>query len=303
MRWFKLLGVLTLWALSFVLNEVALRDLGPAAVVAGRWLVTASVLLAWLATTRRSQLVQLQAGLRLDWRRFLLLSLVGVTLLYGLQVLGQTRTSAVNAGLLANLVPVFTVLLAAVFLGERLRPAGWLGVGLALLGAWLVSAAPQIAPAADGVGGLAAAAPAGSALGDLLVAGSAFFAALYFVVGKGLLARYSPLVVTAGAATLGAATLLPIALIEGSWRGMTWPALATVIVLGLGPGLLANLWWWETAEWLDASRAALYIYLIPLITMLFAVLFLDEQVGPAQLAGAVLVLAGVWLAEQARRHG
>lgn len=285
MRWVKLAAVLILWALSFILNEIALRDLGPLAVAAGRWLITA--LLIVLVVVQQGQGPQFGAAMRTDWRQFFVLSLVGVTLLYGLQVVGQSKTSAINAGLLANTVPIFTALLATLFLGERLRAVGWMGIVLALLGAWIVS-----------VGGLRLEFQAQAVLGDLLVLASSFAASLYFVVGKRLLATYSPLLVTAAAAVLGAATLGPMAWAVPGDGVLTWSAAATLLALAVGPGLLSNLWWWETAEWLDASRAALYIYLIPLITMVFAVLFLGEAISPAQAAGTTLVLAGIWLAER-----
>ena len=294
LRWLKLAAVLTLWAFSFILNEVALRSMGPAAVVAGRWTVTA--VLTWLLLARRGQLELFGAALRVDLRHFFVLSLVGVTLLYGLQVVGQSRTSAINAGLLANMVPVFTALLATIVLHKRLRGMGWLGIVVALTGAWIVSGAQQ--PAAEGVSGLRLSLNASSAVGDLLVLASSLVAALYFIFGSQLLKAYPPLIVTAAAATLGAATLVPLALLFGRGSTITWPAVAAVIALGIGPGLLANLWWWETVEWLDASRAAVYIYLIPLITMGFAVLILNEPLGPAQVFGAALVLGGVWLAER-----
>ncbi len=150
LRWLKLAAVLTLWAFSFILNEVALRSMDAVVVVAGRWTVTAA--LTWLLLARRGQLERFGAALRVDWRHFFVLSLVGVTLLYGLQVVGQSRTSAVNAGLLANMVPVFTALLATTVLHKRLRGIGWLGIVVALAGAWVVSVAQQ--PADEGVSGL-----------------------------------------------------------------------------------------------------------------------------------------------------
>ncbi len=287
MRIFKLAAVLTLWALSFILNEVALRTVQPAAVVAGRWSVTAVLVLLLLA--RRRQMGAFTAALRVDLPAFFLLSLFGVTLLYGLQITGQARTSAVNTGLLANTVPVFTALLAAFFLHQRLRLAGWAGIVLAMIGAWVVS-----------TGGLRLDVNPATALGDGLVLLSSLAAALYFVFGSRLLRGYPALMVTAAAATLGALTLLPVALLAGRGSIWTWQAVAAVIALGIGPGLLANLWWWETVEWLDASRAAVYVYLIPLLTMVFAALLLGETIAPAQLGGAALLLGGVWLAERGR---
>lgn len=284
-RWLKLAAVLTLWALSFVLNEVALTSLTPTTVAAGRWMVTATLALALLAHRRQSG--AFRTALQVDLRGFAVLSLVGVTLLYGLQIVGQSRTTAINTGLLANTAPVFTALLAAGFLHQRIRPLGWLGIFVALVGAWIVSS-----------GGLSLDITASSALGDLLVLLSALAAALYFVLGAKLLRGYPPLVVTAAAATLGAGTLAVVAIIAGGDNHWTWQSAAAVVALGIGPGLLSNLWWWETATWLEASRAAVYIYLIPLITMVFAITLLDETISPAQLAGAALLLSGVWLAER-----
>jgi drug/metabolite transporter (DMT)-like permease len=289
LRWLKLAAVLTLWALSFVLNEVALESAEAMTVVAGRWTVTAVLALALLA--RRGQVGRFGSAMRLDWRNFFVLSLVGVTLLYGLQVVGQTRTSAVNAGLLANMVPVFTALLAAAVLHKRPRAIGWLGIAVALVGAWLVSVGQQAA------GGGQVEPSASSALGDLLVLASSLVAALYFIFGSRLLRAYPSLMVTAAAATLGAITLLPLALVFGGGT-LSWQFAAAIVLLGVGPGLLANLWWWETIEWLDASRAAVYIYLIPLITMGFAVVILQEPLSSAQVLGAALVLGGVGLAER-----
>ena len=288
-RWLKLAAVLTLWALSFVLNDVALDYVAPTTVAAGRWMVTATLALALLA--KRHQTGAFRTGLRVDFRGFAVLSLVGVTLLYGLQIVGQSRTTAVNTGLLANTVPVFTALLAVTFLHERIRAVGWLGIAVALVGAWIVSS-----------GGLRLDVDATSALGDLLVLLSALAAALYFVLGARLLRGYPPLVVTAAAATLGAATLAVVAVIAGGENRWTWQAVAAIVALGVGPGLLSNLWWWETVTWLDAGRAALYVYLIPLITMVFAVVLLGETISPAQLAGAALLLGGVWLAERGQAN-
>lgn len=286
MRILKLAAVLILWAASFILNEVALRSLAPLTVAAARWVVTALVLLAWL--TLRGQTKQLGVALRAQGRDLFAVALFGVPLLYGLQISGQARTTAMNTGLLANTVPVFTALLALFWLRQRLGWRGWAGIALALVGAWVISA-----------GGLRVQVNQATALGDLLVLLSSLAGALYFVLGSRLLRTYSPRLVTTAVALLGAMVLLPLALWADTGSVWTWPAALAVVALGLGPGLLANLWWWETVAWLGAPRAAVYIYLIPLLTMALATLLLHEQLTVTQTIGAALLLGGVWLAEQA----
>ena len=82
-------------------------------------MVTATLTLALLASSPDRRVSQGAAG---RFSRLALLSLVGVTLLYGLQIVGQSRTTAINAGLLANTVPVFTALLAVTTLHQQ---SGW----------------------------------------------------------------------------------------------------------------------------------------------------------------------------------
>ncbi|MER2598894.1 MAG: DMT family transporter [Caldilineales bacterium] len=282
MRVLKFAAVLLLWAGSFILNAVALRSLTPAWIVAARWSLTALCALALLAY--HGELPALGAALRHDGRALAVVAFFGVTLLYGLQITGQARTSAVNTALLANTVPLFTALLAATWLRRPMPWSMWLGIVLALLGAWIVSA-----------GGLRLELDRDTALGDLLVTLSSLAGALYFIAGSRL--RHSPLVITAAVSLLGALMLWPVALLTPPPIAWTLPGMGAVIALGIGSGLLANLWWWETITWLDTHRAAMYIYLIPLITIALAAWLLAEQVSVVQWLGGLLLLSGVWLAE------
>ncbi len=290
MRIVKLAAVLVLWALSFILNEVALRSLQPMTVAAGRWSVTAALVL--LLLVQRRHLGAFGAALRVDWRAFFVLSLFGVTLLYGLQVAGQARTSAVNTGLLANTVPVFTALLAAIFLRQRLRPVSWTGILLALVGAWVIS-----------TGGLRLQVQRATALGDGLVLLSSLAAALYFVFGlsgpggdcRRRHAGRADLAAPGDAGRPGQRLdrASPDRRAGPGYR--TGPAGQPVVV---GDGGVAG----RDARSRLHLPDAVYIYLIPLLTMIFAVLLLGETVGPAQLAGAALLLGGVWLAERSRAN-
>ena len=235
-------------------------------------------LAGWLAASRRLPLAGSSCGAssaRSGW-----VALAGITLFYALENFALRFTSATNAGILANLTSVFIALLAAVWLHERVGRRGWLAMGVAFLGAVLVS---------QGSGHLTFSSM--GLAGDLMMVVAAFFGALYSIGGKGLTERYPSDVVTTAIAAAGALFLLPLALWEGLTLALPAEVWLALIVLGLGSGALANLFWLHLLSYMPASRAGMILFLVPVTSTLLAVLVLHEPFTAAMFAGGALVLA------------
>jgi hypothetical protein len=116
------LGTVFLWGVSFPLTKAALDYLGPTSIAFLRWTLSSAVLFIWLA--RRGRLPAASAVVRRDGLRALWLALAGITLFYYLENTALTYTTAINAGVLANLTTVFMVLGTPGW-----RAAGWTRVG------------------------------------------------------------------------------------------------------------------------------------------------------------------------------
>ena len=127
---------------------------------------------------------------------------------------------------------------------------------------------------------------------------ASFFGAVYSVGGKGLSERHAPVVVLTLVAASGALFLLPVALVEGLTLTMPLPAWGLIFLLGAGSGALGNLMWLSLLRYTPASRAALTLFLIPVISATLSVALLGEPVTPLLVAGAGLVLGGVALAQR-----
>jgi len=287
------LGTVILWGASFPLTKAALDYLGPTTIAVMRWAISAGALILWLAW-KRSLPVAVEM-LRRDGRTAVWVALVGITLFYFLENLALRYTTATNAGVLSNFISVFMVLIGTIWLGERLSGVEWGAMAAAFAGAVIVS---------QGAGHLQF---AGAGLvGDLLMLAASLFGAIYSVGGKGLVARYPADVVTTVVATLGALFLLPVALIESGGPGglnavlltLPWQTWGALLLLGLGAGALANLWWLQLLSHTDASRAALALFLIPVVSTVLAVVWLGEPLTPTIILGALLVLAGVVIVQQ-----
>ncbi len=291
------LGSVTLWGASFPLTKVAIAEIGPTSLAFLRWAISALMLLAWLAAgaargarrvlgitpaanaapqTGLALLVK-EHGLTIAW-----VALTGVTLFYYLENMAMRYTTATNASVLSNFTSVFIVLISAFLLRERLAVLEWLAMGLAFVGAVLVS----VGASRISLGGE-------SLRGDVLMVAAGFFGAIYSIGGKRLSERHDPLAVTTLVAAIGALFLLPLALLEGLHFDLSPRVWAYVLVLGVGAGALANLWWMVILRHTRASRAAVALLLIPVVSAALAVTLLREPLTPTIILGALLVLGGV----------
>jgi len=277
--------VTLLWGASFVLTKMALTELGPLTIALYRWLI--ATLAFAVVLPLRGELPTLRRALRQDFFPFALLGLVGISAFYAFQNAALRFTTAVNVGLLINFCTIFIAVLGVLWLKERLGRPAIAGIALSFAGATLVSW-PNGTVALERI----------HLLGDGLTLLAALWAAIYTVYGKRIVARYPPAVVTGLAAGLGALLLLPWAV----WEGLALPRSATVwravLTLGLGSSALANLWWWRILQRVDAAQAGTFLLLIPVVSTLLAVVVLGETMPPAAVAGAALVLLGVYLTQR-----
>ena len=138
--------------------------------------------------------------------------------------------------------------------------------------------------------------------GDLLALCAAWLWVLYSMAVKRLAGRYPALFITRKVFFYGLLTILPVFAVrpfDVPWQTLTQPAVAgNLLFLGLIASMLCYLLWNAAMLRLGAVRTTNYIYLNPLVTILTAALCIDERITPVALAGAALILYGMWRAEQ-----
>ncbi len=195
-------------------------------------------------------------------------------------------TSVANATLLANLNPVFVALVGFVFLGHRFRPPFLLAMALALGGA-VVLMSRSVEISADRV------------LGDLLGVATAMMYAGYFLSTAALRSRHDTWTVLFYSVLVTAAVLGPLAGVSesrlvpasaGGWAAVV--ALALVCQIA-GQGLIIH-----ALAHLPPAFSALTLLLQPVVAALAAWALFGEALGGRELAGALLIFAGIVLARR-----
>jgi len=274
-------GMTVAFGLSFVATKYALRGFEPLLVALLRFtLAGAALWLVWRLRAHRERATPA------DLRRLALLGFVSLTVYFSFENLGIARTSASAAAILIGAIPVFTVILNHFTLREQTGARQWLGIGLSFAG---IIALVVTAGAASG----------GSLTGNLLVLAASLSAAVYGLLARRILVDRSALFVTTWQNLFGALFMAPLALIEALVAGVRQPAapaVGGVLFLTVVCSMIAYLLLNYAYRFLSASRVSVFINLTPVVAVAAAYVLLGERFTAGQAVAAVVVVAGVWLA-------
>ena len=276
-----LVVAMALWGSSFIALKLAFAELPPLWVIFGRMALGSLVfLLAW----RWRGQMHYRTG---DWKYLLGLAACEPCLYFLFEALALQHTSAAQAGMVTALLPLLVAVGAFIFLRERISRITLAGFLLALIGAiWLSLAGSADEHASNPV------------LGNLYELLAMLCAMGYTLLLKHLSSRYSPFLLTAMVAFVGTIFFLPLA-----WFSAPLPA--SVSPMGLGAvaylGILVTVGAYGLYNFgvsrLPASQASGFTNLIPVFTLLFAILLLGESLNTVQIMAAALVFAGVLLSQ------
>jgi drug/metabolite transporter (DMT)-like permease len=283
--WLALFLTVLSWAATFHLARQVVGQMAPLGAIIWRFALAAAFLIPLVSLRERWQWLAL-------WRhRWVLLFLGGIGIT-GFQLgmfYGLRTSTATNASLLMGFSPALTVALSAVLERRWIGARQFAGLILGTVGVITVVCRGQwsVLQQLDFSGG------------DLLLVAGGGAWALYSVVLQRWVSGVSLLQVTV--ATIVICTLLTLTVAVATSPGTVrwppphvWPAL---LVMGVAGSALAYVWWNDAVARVGASRAAQFMNLVPVLTMLMAVP-LGEPLALAQVLGAVLVITGVLLATQ-----
>ena len=278
-----LVGTVLVWAVNFSVVKAALRHFPPMAFTTIR---LAAASLCFLAIARLSPGPSLLPS---DRKRLLLLAIVGHTLYQVLFIQGIHATTASNSAILLGLTPVFVALLSLFLSSEPPRAGAFVGIGISILGVYLVL---HDSSRTDG-----------GVLGDLLTLAATFCWSLHTVLSQPIVARYGPLRTSAYAITLGSLFFLPLGIPElsrmapASVPAAAWWGLGYSIVFSL---VLAYCLWYFAVGRIGPTQTAIYSNLTPVAAMVVAYLALDEPIGRRKLVGAAVIFLGIYLVRRQR---
>ena len=277
---FIIIGMpIVFWALVFPFIKIALEELSPVNLTIMRLLVVCIVFLI-LLIVKPNKFSKIQ---KKDIVPIFLVGFLGIILYhFGLNY-GEQYISASAASVIIATIPIFVVVLAAIFLKEKITLKIVLGVLLSLVGVVVIST----------VGRSDALLEVKYISGALAVLLAAVLGAGYTVAGKKMLQRYSALSLTVYVCLLGSLGLIPFissSLFE-EVAAMSLTGWSVVIFLGVFPTVIGYVLWYVALEIKSASEISVYLYFVPVLsTIISYILFRDEITWLFVFGGALVIL-------------
>lgn len=271
-----------IWGTTFISTKILLVDFQPVEILFFRFIMGLIALLIVYphrlkGTTLRQELTFVAAGL------------CGICLYYLLENIALTYTLASNVGVIISVAPFFTAILShLVMKEEKLRMNFFIGFVVAMVGIFLISfngSKLELNP-----------------MGDLLALLAALIWACYSVLTKKISSYgYHTILTTRRVFGYGILFMIPALFLfdfQLELTRFTNPVyLLNIIYLGLGASALCFVTWNFAVKVLGAVKTSIYIYMVPVITVVTSVLILHEKITVMAGIGTVLTLAGLFLSE------
>ena len=277
-----LTGAVLLWGTSFATTKTALAAFAPITLIWLRMAIAAVIVSALWRFLPKGRYAK---G---DWRWLLLMVACEPCLYFLLEVYALKYTASGQAGVIAALVPLLVAVGAWLLLAERLTARVLSGLTISIAGVVILS-----------LSGSASEHAPNPLLGNLLQLGAMTCAAGYVLTLKHLTQRYSAIYLTGLQSLAGAVFFLPGVLLSQPQPWSEIPASAWIIVVYLGTAVTLGafgLFNYGVSQ-IPASRASLFINLIPVVAVVTGWVFLDEHLTFWPLVATVVILLGVYIGE------
>ena len=279
---FSALLTILIWGTTFISTKILLVDFQPVEILFFRFVIGLVALLLVYphrlkGTSRQQELTFAAAGL------------CGICLYYLMENIALTYTMASNVGVIISVAPFFTALLSHLFLkAEKPKANFYIGFAVAMAGICLISfngSKLELNPA-----------------GDLLALLAALIWACYSVLTKKISGYgYHTILTTRRIFCYGILFMIPTLFLFDFKLEITRFAnpvyLFNIIFLGLGASALCFVTWNFAVKVLGAIKTSIYIYMVPVITVITSVVVLHEEITVMAAVGTVLTLAGLFLSE------
>jgi drug/metabolite transporter (DMT)-like permease len=273
------------WGGSWVSAKIVISFAPPFTVGFFRFLTASLLFLPILLVTHQKSI---RSYTRREVYFFFSLGLVGVFGYGSLFLIGMQFTTSAQGAIIAGVNPTTVSLLAFLLLKERLAPkwrySGFLFSFLGIVVLVGVQAFLEF--------------QIGYVVGNLILLFGMLIWGLYSILAKTRMKTHSALETTAMGIFFGTMLFFPGAMIEQFWTLpiMTDPAFwVNVLYMGIFVTVLGFLFYFLGIKNLGASKAAVFISLVPVFGSLFSILLLSEPFYPTFLIGLILVIIGIFV--------
>lgn len=274
---------IVIWGTTFISTKILLVDFQPVEILFFRFIM--GFLILFMVHPKRLKTADYKQELI-----FVAAGLCGICLYYLLENIALTFTLASNVGVIISVAPFFTAILAHLFMKseEKLRVQFFVGFFVAMVGIILISfngSKLELNP-----------------MGDFLAVAAALIWACYSILTRKISSFGYPVILsTRRTFFYGILFMIPTLSVFDFQldvlRFTDMTNLLNILYLGIGASALCFVTWNYAVKILGAVKTSIYIYMVPVITVITSMLVLKETVTFLSIMGTILAVAGLFLSE------
>ncbi len=280
------LAATLLWSGNFIISRAVNKDIGPVSLAFYRWLC-ASIIIAPFAFKKLKEEKQVVIA---NYRYLFFVSLTGIALFNTFVYVAGHYTSAINMALIGTTSsPIFATIMAVIFLKEKLSRFRVIGMAVCILGILMLISN----------GSWSKLIAFHFSKGDLWMFAAAFAFASYNVLVRKKPSTISAINFLFVIFLIGTMMLFPFYLRELLYDVPTnWSPIliGSIVYLGIGTSAIAFLCWNLAIQKLGTGRTVLFGNLIPVFSIIEAVILLGEKMTTAHFVSGIIVVSGLAIA-------
>lgn len=277
------------WSGNFIIARGIYLDIPPVALTFWRWLLALLLLIPFSYHHLKTSYAKIRRNL------IILVCLSSLSIVSFPVCIYQalSRETVINTTLVNSMSPIFIVIISLLGFGGTIRLRQVIGIAISMTGMFYIISKGNPSILIEVQFGQ----------GDLLVLTAAIGWALYSNLLRHYMLELHPLGLLTALIAIGVVITMPFyvwEIMSGRVMHLTPITTLSIVYIAIFPSILAYLFWNIAVRHVGANKAGIFIHLIPVFSILMAILFLGETIRKFHLIGAVLIFLGIYLTTAAK---
>jgi len=284
MHYLLLIFAVLFWSGNFIVGRGIHNDIPPITLAFWRWAVALLIILPF---SLRHVVHQRDLILR-NWKILTLLAILSVTNFSMFIYMALKSSTVTNTVLINSMIPIFIVLVSWMGFKERITLTQTIGIVISLTGLIFIIVH----------GDLSSLISVRFGKGDMWTISAGLSWALYSVLLRKCPMELNPISFLTTAIIIGIFFIFPFYIWEistGRTMNITIASIGSIIYVALFSSILAYIFWNRAIQIIGANRTGIFIHLMPVFSIILAIIFLNEKLRGYHIIGTILIFSGIFL--------
>lgn len=284
MHYLLLILAVLFWSGNFIVGRGIHNEIPPMTLAFWRWAIALLIILpfALRPILRQKDLI---------WRNWKILTLLAILSVanFSMFIYMALKSSTVtNAVLINSMTPIFIVIVSWMGFKERITLRQAVGIAISLTGLMFILTE----------GNLSKLISVRFGKGDMWTISAGISWALYSALLRKCPVEFDSLSFLATLIIIGTLFISPFYIWEigtGKTMNFTHASIGSIIYVALFASVLAYIFWNKAIHTIGANKTGIFIHLMPVFSIILAMIFLDEKLRGYHIKGTILIFSGIFL--------